>query len=215
MRATAYSTFSSAGRTKPRLTRTTVVDFSASVVHFANGTVVSLAKVRATPEYASLMQRLVRLPADPYWRDRFGRVGYPWLSFWYLLRRIFGLPASGDAAVFNGMVAALKAESEAALGSPITIVSVTAPWVAAWADYIPVDSAVNDALTSAGLEPWTLEASWPIYLGEANAVLAANGRWHCRERWCGLPTDSLLRPNITYLIRSALLRSMTKLANSY
>ena len=112
-------------------------------------------------------------------------------------------------------MAAFKAESEAALGSPITIVSVTAPWVAAWADYIPIDSTVNDALTAAGLESWTLEASWPIYLGEANAVLAANGRWHCRERWCGLPTDSLLWPNITYLIRSALLRSMTKLANSY
>ncbi|KAL2126164.1 hypothetical protein VTI74DRAFT_1576 [Chaetomium olivicolor] len=173
--------------------------YGTSAAHFTNGTLVNLAKVYAGPEYTALMQRMVGAPATPPWRSRFNRVGY-WLSLWRLLRRVLGLPPTDESAVLAGLVAALKAESEAALGSPITIVSVTAPWVAAWEDDIPVDSVVNDALTSAGLEPWTWESTWPIYLGETNAVLAANGRRHCRKRWCGVLEGSDLWPNITYLI---------------
>lgn len=147
------------------------------------------------------MQHLVGWTEAPYWRNRFSRVGY-WLSLWHLLRRLLGLRATDEVSVLAELVAALKVESEAALGSPITIVSVAAPWVAAWEGDIPVDSTVNDALTSTGLKPWTWESSWPIYLAEANALLAANGRWNCRPRWCGFPPRSNLWPNITYLIRS-------------
>ena len=46
--------------------------------HFANGTVVNLARVPAAPEYTALMQHLVRSPETPYWLNRFSRVGY-WL----------------------------------------------------------------------------------------------------------------------------------------
>jgi hypothetical protein len=81
------------------------------------------------------------------------------------------------------MVAALK-ESGAALGSPIATVSVTALWVAVWSEDIPVDSAVHDVLGLLG-SPGRFEATWPIYLGEALTVLAANGRQYYKERWCG------------------------------
>ncbi len=172
-----------------------------SVAHFANGTVLNLARVPAAPEYTALMQRLVRSPKTPYWRSRFSRVGY-WLGLWRLLRRLLGLFVTDESSVFAELVAALKVESEAALGSAITVVSVAAPWVAAWEHDIPVDSTVNDALTSTGLKPWTWESSWAIYLADTNAVLAANGRWHCRARWCGFPAKSNLWPNITFLVRS-------------
>ncbi len=165
---------------------------------------VSLAKVQAGPAYTALMQRMVGAPLDPPWRIRLSPVGYG-LSLWRLFRRVLGLPPTAPSAVLAGLVAALKAESEAALKSPITIVSVTAPWVAAWQDDIPVDSTVNDALTSAGLEPWTWESTWPIYLGETNSVLAANGRQHCRTRWCGVPQNPVIWPNVTFFIRSVLL----------
>ncbi len=171
-----------------------------SAAHFANGTVVNLAKVQAGPEYTALMQRIVGAPATPPWYSPFSRIGRS-SSLWRLIRRVLGLPPTDQSAVLATLVAALKAESEAALGSAIAIVSVTAPWVAAWEDDIPVDSVVNDALAATGLAPWTQEATWPIYLGEVNAVLAANGRQHCRKRWCGVPEDSILWPNITYLIR--------------
>ena len=147
------------------------------------------------------MQHLVRSPKTPYWLNRFSRVGY-WLSLWRLLRRLLGLPATDEVSILAELVAALKVESETALGSAITVVSVAAPWVAAWEDDIPVDSAINDALASTGLNPWTWEASWPIYLAEANALLAVNGRRHCRARWCGFQGKSNLWPNITYLVRS-------------
>jgi hypothetical protein len=164
--------------------------FRTAVAHFENGTVVNLVKVRASPEYMALMERLVPKPTTPYWLSRFGRVGYS-LSLWRGLRRILGLPSTGTVAVLAQLVAALKAESEAVLQDRIGAVAVTAPWVPAWEDAIPVDSAVNDALVFAGLEPWTWEASGPIYLSETSAVLAANGRRLCKERWCGLDEGQL------------------------
>jgi hypothetical protein len=86
------------------------------------------------------------------------------------------------------LLAALKAQSEVALGSSIDVVSVTAPAMAAWQNSIPVNSVVNDALVLAELEPWSWEASDPEYLGEANTVLAANGRRICKDSGAILTT---------------------------
>ena len=141
------------------------------------------------------MQRMVGAGTLTMWRDR------PTRMVWNMLRRLLGLPPTDQFVVLGGLVAALKAESEAALGSPISIVSVSAPWVTDWEEDIPADSVVNDALAAAGLAPWTFETSWPIYLGEVNAVLAANGLQHCRLQWCGVPVESAIWRNITYFIR--------------
>ncbi|KAK3898927.1 hypothetical protein C8A05DRAFT_46875 [Staphylotrichum tortipilum] len=145
------------------------------------------------------MRRVVGARASLLWCGPSSHIGR-WLSLWRQLRRLLGLPPTDQSAVLAGLMAALKAESEAALGTPIATVSVSAPWVAAWEEDFPVDSVVNDALAASGLAPWTLEASWPIYMGEVNAVLAANGLQHCRQRWCGVPAESVIWPNITYFI---------------
>jgi hypothetical protein len=150
----------------------------------------------------ALMARLVEAPQTPYWLSPFGSAG-KWLGWWRLLRRIVGFAGTDEAAVLAKLVTALKAESEAALQARIDVVSVTAPWIAAWEADIPVDSAFNDALVSAGLKPWTWEASGPIYLSEPSGVFAANGRRLCKERWCGLDEDdqSDLWPRVAFFIR--------------
>ncbi|KAK4235264.1 hypothetical protein C8A03DRAFT_17965 [Achaetomium macrosporum] len=149
----------------------------------------------------ALMERLAEAPPTPYWLRRFGRVG-SWLTWWRFLSRSVGLPGTHKAAVVAKLVAALKAESGPALQGRIDAVSVTAPWVAAWENDIPVDGVVNDALVVAGLTPYTWEASGPIYLSETSAVLAANGRRLCRERWCGIDIEdeSDMWPQIAYFI---------------
>ncbi|KAK3903723.1 hypothetical protein C8A05DRAFT_14317, partial [Staphylotrichum tortipilum] len=146
----------------------------------------------------AVIQRLVRKPATRYDR-RDTWVGYC-ESHWRSFRRVLGFHPTREAAVLAELAAALKNASEAALGSPISVVSVTAPSVATWYFDTPADSAVNDALVSAGLELGTMVISWPVYLDEASAVLAASGRWHCRKRWCGVRTFASSWPNITYSI---------------
>ncbi|KAK3299895.1 uncharacterized protein B0H64DRAFT_379382 [Chaetomium fimeti] len=175
--------------------------YGTSVARFENGTILNLAKVPASPEYMTLMARLVEAPQTPYWRSLFGAAG-KWLGWWRLLRRLVGFAGTDEATILAQLVTALKAESEAALEARIDVVSVTAPWVAAWENDIPVDSVINDALVSAGLKPWTWEASGPIYLSEPSGVLAANGHRLCKERWCRLDEDdtSDLWPQIVFFI---------------
>ncbi len=144
---------------------------------------------------------MVRQPATPHRRSsRYVSDSGP--THWRVLRRLLGLHPTPKAAILADLVAALKVESEAALGSPITTVSVTAPWVGDWQDELPTDSVVNDALASAGLKPWTMEARWPVYLGEAGAVHAANGKWHCQHQSCGISNLSFGWPDSTFFIRS-------------
>lgn len=75
------------------------------------------------------------------------------LRLWRFVRRSLGFPATDAAAVLAQLMTALKVKAEAALRSRISIVSVTAPWVAAWGDDIPADNAINDALVLAAPEP--------------------------------------------------------------
>ncbi|KAK4034757.1 hypothetical protein C8A01DRAFT_48905 [Parachaetomium inaequale] len=147
------------------------------------------------------MERLIRKPTNSGGLSRFGRVGI-WLSLWRFVKGCMGLRRTDDAAILTQLVASLKAESEAALQGRIGPVAVTAPWVAAWADDIPVDSDINDALVAAALEPHTREDGDLIYLSETSAVLAANGRQLCKERWCGVDEYELrdLWPPIAYFI---------------
>ncbi|POR36283.1 Uncharacterized protein TPAR_03533 [Tolypocladium paradoxum] len=149
----------------------------------------------------ALMEQLVLEPETPYWLTPLGIIGR-WLSAWRHLKRLVGLPGTPEEAVLAELVRALKDASEAALQTRINTPSVAAPRMAAWQDVIPVDSAANNALVLAGLEPYDWEASNPPYLIEVNAVLASNGRQICRERWCFLDDDSGMEARqIVYHIR--------------
>ncbi|KAJ9145321.1 hypothetical protein NKR23_g5287 [Pleurostoma richardsiae] len=132
--------------------------YGSCTARWRNGTVTDLAKVAGSPRYVHLMEQLVQEPATPHWLGRLGRMGYC-LGIWRLLKRAVGLPGTHEAAILPELLAALKAQSEVALGSSIDVVSVTAPAMAAWQNSIPVDSVVNDALVLAELEPWSWEAS--------------------------------------------------------
>ena len=118
--------------------------------------------------------------------------------------RSLGRPPSRDAAVLVRMAAALKAESEAALGRAIDSAAVTAPWMPSWQDDVPYDSIINDVLVLVGIEPVNWEASDPTYLGETNSLLAANKRQLCPNRWCNGEVDHGEQQPVAFLIRYAL-----------
>jgi len=54
-------------------------------------------------------------------------------------------------------------------------VSVTAPWQRAWEGGNHWDHDISEVFWAAGLEPWNPYAIAPVYLGEAQASLAASG----------------------------------------
>lgn len=109
---------------------------------------------------------------------------------------------SRDAAILAKMAAALKAESETALGGhAIICAAVTAPWMAAWGGQIASDSIINDVLVLVGIEPVTWEGTDPIYLGESNSLLATNKRRLCQDRWCCGDLGPSEQGAIAFLIR--------------
>lgn len=109
---------------------------------------------------------------------------------------------SKDAAILVKMIAALKAESEAALGgSAIVSAAVTAPWMAAWDGQVPSNSIINEVLMQVGIEPVSWEVGHPMYLGETNSLLAANQRQLCLDRWCGVGSDPNEKGAVIFLIR--------------
>jgi hypothetical protein len=112
------------------------------------------------------------------------------------------MPPGRNAAVLVRMAAALKAESEAALGGrAIDSAAVTAPWMAAWDGQVPSNSVINDVLVLVGIEPVSWEGSHPIYLGDTNSLLAANKRRLCLDRWCGVESSPSGQGAVAFLIR--------------
>lgn len=106
-------------------------------------------------------------------------------KFWRVIRRIIGSQEDPHAETISEMVMSLRAASEAALGQGLgNTVAITAPWMAIWQDELPSDSTVNEALRLAGLGRAPLGIMSPIYISETNAVLAANGRRICQDRFC-------------------------------
>lgn len=116
--------------------------------------------------------------------------------------RALRMPPTRDASVLIRMAAALKAESEAALGGrAIDSAAVTAPWMAAWDGQVPSNSIINDVLVLVGIEPVSWEASHPMYLGETNSLLAASRRRLCLDRWCGVDSGPSGQGTVAFLIR--------------
>lgn len=78
------------------------------------------------------------------------------------------------------LLVALKHKSEAALGMSIRRVSLAAPWLLAWKDHAPgEDHPIIEALVLAGLMPFTMDPEEPLYITEAQAVLAGSGFQLC------------------------------------
>lgn len=172
-----------------------------SAAHFPNGSVMSLAKVPASDEYAELMERMV---GETFPQDRSSLLG----SLSRILKRTLRMAPSKDAAILARMTAALKAKSETALGGyAIVSAAVTAPWIAAWDGQIASDSIINDVLVLVGIEPVTWEGTDPIYLGETNSLLAASKRWLCLDRWCCDDLGPSDQGGIAFLIRYVNLRN--------
>ncbi|OAA59192.1 NMT1/THI5-like protein [Niveomyces insectorum RCEF 264] len=133
----------------------------------------------------SLMQRLVRERPMPTRPGRWPTAG----QLWRFLKRSAGFAPTAEAAILAEMVGALRVASDAAFdrggwGAVVDTVAIAAPYVPAWADSLPSDSVVNDALVLAGLRPRTYESSDPVYLVETSAVLADSGLRTCKLRWC-------------------------------
>lgn len=144
------------------------------------------------------MERVVRERAPDVWDDLLQ-------SLWRLLIPTWMRPST-DAAILVRMAAALKAESEAALGgSAIVSAAVTAPWMAAWDGQIPSKSTINEVLVKVGIEPVSWEIGHPMYLGETNSLLAANQRQLCLDRWCAsdFGWDFKEKGAVIFLIRYA------------
>lgn len=86
---------------------------------------------------------------------------------------------SEAATLLVDLISKLKEESEAALGQPITRVSVTAPWLRKWQDDYPDIHPINEALLLSGLTPFSMDPEEPVYITETQAILAANGHQLC------------------------------------
>ncbi|KAL1890891.1 hypothetical protein Sste5346_008032 [Sporothrix stenoceras] len=160
--------------------------YGTAVARLPNGTFVHLAKIRGSEKYISLIQRLVgNLPTDTFQNDKYRLLhmaGY----LWRMLQRTAGIAPTIEAAVLADMVAALRVAASAALESgrcegwddrvlQEKSIRVAAPYVPAWADGVTFDSAINDALVLAGLQPVTYESSDPVYLVEPSAVAEKGG----------------------------------------
>ena len=99
------------------------------------------------------------------------------------------------------MAWALKADSEAALGQAIDSAVVTAPWMAAWRGQLAGRSTIDHVLRVVGIEPVTDETSDPPYIGETNALLAANKRGLCLYRYCCINDGPSDIGSVAFLIR--------------
>ncbi|KAF4991803.1 hypothetical protein FDECE_13914 [Fusarium decemcellulare] len=175
-----------------------------AVAHLYNGTVLDLARVLGTPDYAALMARLVVSPKAPP------------LSRWDKWRRSinkkFGRPATPDVGTLAEMLVSLRDAAFTALGSPLDRVALAGPLIPGLADYDTLD-----ALEHANLRPWVApnedlpfsEPPWPlrpagIYLEElteAHAVMGAHGLglcknyhnlWDCTDEEFAMPLEKVM-----------------------
>lgn len=156
--------------------------YGASAAYFHNGSSVDLAKVPASFQYRELMMSAVEAaPIPRHHNDRVIQRCTQWVIG--LLQRLGFHTAPPDpseaATLLVDLISKLKEESEAALGQPITRVSVTAPWLRKWQDDYPDIHPINEALLLSGLTPFSMDPEEPVYITETQAILAANGHQLC------------------------------------
>lgn len=175
------------------------------MVHFANGTVVKLAKIPGSSLYKSFLQLELIKKETGEWTP----ANDPkWLAVQKQIKDYAGGQVPYGDAILAEMVMALREASEAVLGKPLPgPVVFSLPYVSAWEDDAAYDeSDILKAGRRAGLKIETFEHMEPDYLGEASAVLGFNNLRLCPDRRCYGPEFSGERSfdmYSVYFIRSA------------
>ncbi|KYK60604.1 hypothetical protein DCS_01741 [Drechmeria coniospora] len=177
--------------------------YGTAVAHLPNGTIIKLAKVEGSLRYQAFLQSEIQKQQGSRWYPSRAEVQREELS--RLLKQYTGLGGPYGAAILAEMLIPLRTASEAVLGAPLpATVVITAPYITAWRHEETEDSSfVERARKLAGLRPLTVDNMDPVYLGEANSVLAANGREICPDLRCKGPEWSdeiLFRQDVVYFI---------------
>lgn len=194
-----------------------------AVAHLPNGTIVKLAKIEGSPRYRAFMQSELEKQKDYlYWYEERTRSSLLWEEILILLNRYTGLGPTYGGTILAEMLGSLRIASEATLGAPLPATVVfTAPYVRAWQhEEALLDGLLQRARILAGLKPVTIENMDPVYLGETNTVLAANGRQICPKLRCFGPsifdeppwayeTEPLTTHQIVYFVRQVSFSSLT------
>ncbi|KAK4060358.1 hypothetical protein Trihar35433_10222 [Trichoderma harzianum] len=165
--------------------------YGTAVAHLPNGTIVKLAKIEGSPRYRAFMQSELEKQKDYlYWYEERTRSSLLWEEMLILLNRYTGLGPTYGGTILAEMLRSLRIASEATLGAPLPATVVfTAPYVRAWQhEEALLDGLLQRARILAGLKPVTIENMDPVYLGETNTVLAANGRRICPKLRCFGPS---------------------------
>ncbi|KAI5465034.1 hypothetical protein BGZ63DRAFT_336296, partial [Mariannaea sp. PMI_226] len=158
---------------------------ATAAMHLSNGTVMDIALVAASPEYISLMARLVASPKPPP------------LSRWSKWRRSInkklGRPATPDVGTLAHMLVALRNATWLALAvdAQLDRVTVSHPPISGLTEY-----DMSDALEHVGLRPWLSShlprpkigwpplpeaGMYPTHLTEGHAVFAAYKHGLCKN----------------------------------
>ncbi|KAK0756823.1 hypothetical protein N5P37_010341 [Trichoderma harzianum] len=195
---------------------------STAVAHLPNGTIVNLAKIEGSPRYRAFMQG--ELEKGDYLEQYEERTisSLLWEEILILLNRYTGLGPTYGGIILAEMLRSLRIASEATLGGPLPATVVfTAPYMRAWYQQERLlDGLLQRARILAGLKPVTIENMDPVYLGETNTVLAANGRRICPKLRCFGPsifdeppwayeTEPLITHQIVYFVRQVPFSSVT------
>ncbi|KAL6691071.1 hypothetical protein J3F84DRAFT_403834 [Trichoderma pleuroticola] len=173
--------------------------YGTAVAHLPNGTIVKLAKIEGSPRYRAFMQG--ELEKGNYLIQFEERTisSLLWQEILILLNRYTGLGPTYGGTILAEMLTSLRIASEAILGAPLPATVVfTAPYVRAWEqEETLLDGLLQRARIFAGLRPIPIENMDPVYLGETNTVLAANGRRICSNLRCFSPgiSDEPLLPD--------------------
>ncbi|QYT04036.1 hypothetical protein H0G86_010971 [Trichoderma simmonsii] len=164
--------------------------YGTAVAHLPNGTIVNLAKIEGSPRYRAFMQG--ELEKGDYLKQYEERTisSLLWEEILILLNRYTGLGPTYGGIILAEMLRSLRVASEATLGGPLPATVVfTAPYMRAWYQQERLlDGLLQRARILAGLKPVTIENMDPVYLGETNTVLAANGRRICPKLRCFGPS---------------------------
>ncbi|KAK9434602.1 LysM domain protein [Metarhizium brunneum] len=177
--------------------------YGTAVTHFSNGTVLKLAKVEGSQRYQAFLQSELQKQQEAWWYPPHAEIQREDLS--RLLKQYMGIGGPDGAVILAEMLIALRTSSEAVLGAPLpATVVITAPYIIAWSYEETLQiSYIKRAQKLAGLRTVKMESMTPVYLGEANTILAANRRMLCPDLFCNGPewtNKNFHKYDVVYLV---------------
>ncbi|KJK87925.1 hypothetical protein H633G_08210 [Metarhizium anisopliae BRIP 53284] len=177
--------------------------YGTAVAHFSNGTVLKLAKVEGSQRYQAFLQSELQKQQEAWWYSSHAEIQREDLS--RLLKQYMGIGGPDGAVILAEMLIALRTSSEAVLGAPLpATVVITAPYIIAWSYEETLQmSYIKRAQKLAGLQTVKMESMTPVYLSEANTILAANRRMLCPDLFCNGPewtNENFHKYDVVYLV---------------